>query len=79
MIYSETTVQLSEVEKDPGAFLSVESGNVLRIGKGKQAFAYLLHAPLFEKMLEHLDDSDLIATIRDRDAEVGITVNLSDL
>lgn len=78
-IYSEVTVSISELKKNPMA--AVDSGDgfpVAVLNWNKPAF-YCVPAEIYEAMLERLDDQELVAIVKRRRVEPIIRVDLNEL
>ncbi|WP_032139172.1 type II toxin-antitoxin system Phd/YefM family antitoxin [Rickettsia tamurae] len=80
-IYANLTVSISEFKKSPTALLDKASGEPVALLNHNKPIAYLIPAELYEQIIEALDDKYLLelATIRLKDKEKAIAVNLNDL
>jgi len=78
-IYSEVTASISELKKNPMA--TVEAGEgfpIAVLNRNKPAF-YCVPAEIFEAMIEHMEDQELIAIVKERASEPSIQVDIDDL
>ena len=79
IILSETTASVSELKSNPMATVSAGEGfPVAILNRNKPAF-YCIPAELYERMLDALDDQELIRLVNERKDQKLIDVDLDSL
>ena len=66
IILSDTTASVSELKKNPMATVSAGDGFPVAILNRNQPAFYCVPAELYEKMLDALDEKDLVQLITER-------------
>ncbi|CDI16722.1 TPA: antitoxin [Klebsiella pneumoniae] len=66
IILSDTTASVSELKKNPMATVSAGDGFPVAILNRNQPAFYCVPAELYEKMLDALDDQELIKLVAER-------------
>lgn len=80
-IYSQYSASISELKKNPSALISDANGAPIAVLNHNKPTAYLIPAETYEKMLEKIEDLELIKTAKKRLKlkEKTIKVNLDEL
>lgn len=78
-ILAKVAVSVSDLKKSPAAVLNESGGEPVAILNHSRVMAYMVPAPVYEAMLELIDDAELAETIRARAGETPVTVSLDDL
>ncbi|HBQ6391473.1 type II toxin-antitoxin system Phd/YefM family antitoxin [Klebsiella quasipneumoniae] len=76
IILSDTTASVSELKKNPMATVSAGDGFPVAILNRNQPAFYCVPAELYEKMLEALDDQELIKLVAERSNQPLFDVDL---
>lgn len=79
-IHAGTTISVTDLRKlTPSKIIEQAGGNPVAILSHNKPEAYLLSAKAYEKILDALDDLELIKTVEKRRGGKTIRVNLEDL
>ena len=78
-LLADVGISISELKKNPSAAIAASDGFALAIMNRNRPAAYLVPAPLWEEILDRLDDIELTKIVRERANEKPIPVNLADL
>ena len=80
-IYSQYSASISELKKNPSALISDANGSAIAVLNHNKPTAYLIPAETYEKMLEKIDDLELIKTAKKRlkSSKKTIKVKLDEL
>ena len=79
-IYADTTVSVTDLRKlNPSKILEQAGGHPVAILNHNKPEAYLLSAKAYEKILEALDDLELIGIAEKRRGGKTVRVKLEDL
>ncbi|MFO1257250.1 MAG: type II toxin-antitoxin system Phd/YefM family antitoxin [Gammaproteobacteria bacterium] len=75
------SVSITELKKNPMAVLKRSKGKSVAILNREKHVAYLMPSKIYEKMLDILEDYELIEIVRKRQKQIknAITVKLEDL
>ncbi|EBM9478537.1 antitoxin [Salmonella enterica subsp. enterica serovar Rubislaw] len=76
IILSDTTASVSELKKNPMATVSAGDGFPVAILNRNQLAFYCVPAELYEKMLDALDDQELIKLVAERSNQPLFDVDL---
>lgn len=76
IILSDTTASISELKKNPMATVSAGDGFPVAILNRNQPAFYCVPAELYEKMLDALDDQELIKLVAERSNQPLFDVDL---
>ncbi|HDS8296540.1 TPA: antitoxin [Klebsiella pneumoniae] len=76
IILSDTTASVSELKKNPMATVSAGDGFPVAILNRNQPAFYCVPAELYEKMLDALDDQELIKLVAERSTQPLFDVDL---
>ncbi|WP_323115593.1 type II toxin-antitoxin system Phd/YefM family antitoxin [Klebsiella variicola] len=76
IILSDTTASVSELKKNPMATVSAGDGFPVAILNRNQPAFYCVPAELYEKMLDVLDDQELIKLVAERSNQPLFDVDL---
>ena len=79
LILSHLTASVTELKKHPMATVESTQGQALAILNRNQPVFYCVPAPLYEKMIEQIDDLQLAQIVKERAHEQEISVSLHDL
>jgi antitoxin StbD len=72
-------VSVSALKKSPSAILDEAQGEAVAILNHNRVMAYMVPAAAYEALMERLDDLALIETIRSRETETPVRVDLDAL
>lgn len=76
IILSETSASVSELKKNPMATVSAGDGFPVAILNRNQPAFYCVPAELYEKMLDALDDKELVKLVEERSSQQLLDVDL---
>ena len=79
LILSQVTASITELKKHPMATIQSAKGEPLAILSHNEPVFYCVPAPMYEAMMEALDDIYLAQVVRERADEEEIEVNIDDL
>ena len=75
-IYADTTASISELKKNPSATVRSGAGfPVAVLNRNKPEF-YCIPSELYERMLEYIDDNELISLVKERQNEPLVDIDL---
>jgi antitoxin StbD len=80
-ILASFSASISELKKNPSALLNKAEGEAIAILNHNSPTAYLVPAPVYEQLLEKLEDYELGKIVKERQAEkpLAVEVTLDDL
>ncbi|AJJ27247.1 TPA: type II toxin-antitoxin system Phd/YefM family antitoxin [Yersinia enterocolitica] len=76
IILSDTSASVSELKKNPMATVKAGAGYPVAILNRNQPAFYCIPAELYERMLDALDDQELIRLVTERESQPLIDVDL---
>ena len=76
IIYTDTTASISELKKNPSATVRSGAGFPVAILNRNKPEFYCVPQELYEKMLEYIDDQELIRLVQERKDEPLVDVDL---
>ncbi|KMJ44391.1 type II toxin-antitoxin system Phd/YefM family antitoxin [Xenorhabdus khoisanae] len=76
IILSDMAASISELKKNPMATVSAGEGYPVAILNRNQPAFYCVPAELYEKMLEALDDQELVKIVKERENQSLVDVDL---
>ncbi|EBW6765665.1 TPA: type II toxin-antitoxin system Phd/YefM family antitoxin [Salmonella enterica] len=76
VILSDTSASVSELKKNPMATVSAGDGYPVAILNRNQPAFYCVPAELYERMLDALDDQELVRLVNERSQQPLIDVDL---
>lgn len=76
LILSDTSASVSELKKNPMATVNAGEGYPVAILNRNQPAFYCVPAELYEKILEALDDNELVKLVNERSSQPLIEVDL---
>lgn len=76
IILSETSASVSELKKNPMATVSAGDGFPVAILNRNQPAFYCVPAELYEKMLDALDDQEMVKLVAERSDQKLLDVDL---
>ncbi|MBK0033302.1 type II toxin-antitoxin system Phd/YefM family antitoxin [Erwinia sp. S43] len=76
LILSDTSASVSELKKNPMATVNAGEGYPVAILNRNQPAFYCVPAELYEKILEALDDNELVKMVSERSNQPLIDVDL---
>jgi antitoxin StbD len=76
IILSNTSASVSELKKNPMATVNAGAGYPVAILNRNQPAFYCIPAALYEKMLEVLDDNELVRLVKERDQQELVDIDL---
>ena len=80
-IYANLTASISELKRSPTALLDKSSGQPIALLNHNKPTAYLIPAKLYEEILDHLEDKELLELARTRikDKSKAVKVDINEL
>lgn len=78
-ILAENSISITELKRNPSAVIDAADGEPVAVLVHNKPSAYLVPAPLYERLLERLEDLELAEVVRTRASEKRIKVALGDL
>ena len=78
-IYAKTTVSMTDLRRNPSKIIEVAGDSPIAVLNHNRAEAYLLSAKAYEKLLDQLEDAELMKTIKSRRGGKTVRVRLEDL
>ena len=78
IILSDTSASVSELKKNPMATVSAGEGYPVAILNRNQPAFYCVPAELYERMLDALDDQELVKLVTERSSQPLHDVDLGD-
>ncbi|MDE1477875.1 type II toxin-antitoxin system Phd/YefM family antitoxin [Xenorhabdus bovienii] len=78
IILSDTSASISELKKNPMATVSAGEGYPVAILNRNQPAFYCIPAELYERILDVLDDHELIRLVKERENQPLIEVDLDE-
>jgi antitoxin StbD len=79
IVLASNAVSISELKKNPAAVIEAADGEPVAVLVHNRPSAYLIPAETYRAMLERLEDAELAAIVRSREAERTVKVKLDDL
>lgn len=79
IILSDLIASVSELKKHPMQVINSAKGKPIAILNRNQPVFYCVPPSLFEMLMEKYEDEELVTTVKSRDGEKEIEVNLDDL
>ncbi|ERS88277.1 hypothetical protein Q672_11755 [Marinobacter sp. EVN1] len=76
--FTEATVSISELKKNPMAALDSGAGFPIAVLNRNEPIFYCVPAAVYEAMLDRLDDHELVAVVTERSGEPSIRVDLNE-
>jgi len=80
-ILANYTASISELKKSPSSVIEEAHGETVAILNHNKPSAYLVPSDVYEKMMDMMDDYNLIQKVEERlnDGEVSVRVNIDEL
>ncbi len=78
-IYANSSISISELKKNPSRIIAQSEGAPVVILNHNKPSAYLVPAAVFEALIDHLDDLELVRLVKERAGEPSFEVSLDDL
>ena len=80
-VHANLSVSISEFKKNPSALLVEANGEAVALLNHNKPTAYLIPAKTYERMLELIENAELleIANLRLKEKNQAIRINLEDL
>jgi len=79
LLYTNASVSISELKKNPTAVIDEAGGFPVAVLNHNKPAAYLVPAAAFEAMMEKLDDIELAKLVKEREHEPTVKVDPNDL
>ena len=79
LLYTNASVSISELKKNPTAIIEEADGFPVAVLNHNKPAAYLVPAAAFEAMMEKLDDIELASLVKARENEPTVKVDPNDL
>lgn len=76
VILSDTSASVSELKKNPMATVNAGAGYPVAILNRNQPAFYCIPADLYERMLDALDDHELIKLVKEREGQPLVDLDL---
>lgn len=78
-VLADVAVSVSELKKNPSAVMAGADGMPVAVLNHNRVMGYMVPAELYERMMERLDDLELVEIAKARAGETPILVSLDDL
>ena len=78
-ILTETAASISELKANPMKVASSAYGDPVAILNRNEPAFYCVPAEIYEKMMDRLEDLELLQLVSERQGEESVSVNLDDL
>ena len=80
-VLADCSASISELKKNPTALLNEADGAAIAILNHNKPAAYLVPAPMYELLMEQLDDYELTKVVESRrgDLSQAVEVSIDDL
>ncbi|MBX5575988.1 type II toxin-antitoxin system prevent-host-death family antitoxin [Pseudomonas aeruginosa] len=78
-ILADVAVSVSELKKNPSGVLAGAGGMPVAVLNHNRVMGYMVPAELYEKMMERLDDLELVEIVKARLGEEPIPARLDEL
>jgi antitoxin StbD len=78
-VEANVAVSVSDLKKNPSQVMAMAGGESVAVLNHNRVMAYMVPAARYEAMMEHLDDLELVETIKQRDGETPVRVSLDEL
>lgn len=78
-VLADVAVSVSELKKNPSAVMAGADGMPVAVLNHNRVMGYMVPAELYERMMERLDDLELVEIAKARAGEKAIPVSLDDL
>lgn len=78
-ILADVAVSVSELKKNPSGILTGAGGVPVAVLNHNRVIGYMVPAELYERMMERLDDLELVKKMKARSDEEPIPVRLDEL
>lgn len=79
LLYTNASVSISELKKNPTAVIDEADGFPVAVLNRNKPAAYLVPAAAFEALMEKLDDLELVRLVKERESEPTVKVALDEL
>ncbi|XKM13928.1 antitoxin [Orbaceae bacterium ac157xtp] len=76
IILSDTTASISELKKNPMAIIKAGQGLPIAILNRNQPAFYCIPSELYERLLDSIDDQELIKLVKERENQPLVDVDL---
>jgi antitoxin StbD len=78
-VEANVAVSVSDLKKNPSQVMAMAGGESVAVLNHNRVMAYMVPAARYEAMMEHLDDLELVETIKQRAGETPVRVSLDEL
>jgi antitoxin StbD len=78
-VEANVAVSVSDLKKNPSQVMAMAGGESVAVLNHNRVMAYMVPAARYEAMMEHLDDLELVETIKQRADETPVRVSLDEL
>jgi antitoxin StbD len=78
-ILADASISISDLKKNPSAVIQAANGFPVAILNRNTPSAYLVPAAAWEALMDHIEDLQLAATVRERAEEQPVRVTLAEL
>lgn len=78
-ILAEVSGSISELKKNPMAFVASGHGEPVAVLNHNRPAFYCVPASLFEALMDHVEDAELAALVQEREGQPRIMVSLDEL
>jgi antitoxin StbD len=78
-VEANVAVSVSDLKRNPSQVMAMAGGESVAVLNHNRVMAYMVPAARYEAMMEHLDDLELVETIKRRADETPVRVSLDEL
>ncbi|TDT40213.1 antitoxin StbD [Halospina denitrificans] len=78
-ILSDTSTSISELKKNPMGVMEQANGAPVAVLNRNRPVFYCLSAETYEALLDHIEDLELAAIVKERQSEEEVVVSLDEL
>ena len=78
-IEADMVISVSDLKKNPSAVFDNSDGAPVAVLNHNRVMGYMVPAALYERMIERLEDAELVRIVKEREGEPSVRVSLDDL
>jgi len=78
-IEADMVISVSDLKKNPSAVFDNSDGAPVAVLNHNRVMGYMVPAALYERMIERLEDEELVRIVKEREGGERIRVSLDDL
>lgn len=78
-IEADMVISVSDLKKNPSAVFDNSDGAPVAVLNHNRVMGYMVPAALYERMIERLEDAELVRVVKEREGGPSVRVSLDDL